>query len=97
MGQKLFATAQAGGAQALGVVGGLAVGAPADIVSLDLRHTALAGATPDTVLDHWIFAARHGAIDSVWRGGRKWVGGGRHVAAEAVAERYRRTVAGLLA
>ena len=97
VGQTLFAAAQAGGAQALGVSGALAVGAPADMVSLDLDHPALAGASADTLLDHWIFAARHGAIDSVWRGGRKWVEGGRHVAAEAVAGRYRRTVAGLLA
>jgi formiminoglutamate deiminase len=97
VGQKLFATAQAGGAQALGVTGGLAVGASADMMSLDLDHPALAGAASDTVLDHWIFAARHGAIDCVWRGGRKWVEGGRHVAAGAIAERYRRTIAGLLA
>ena len=97
VGRKLFAAALAGGAQALGVMGGLAIGSPADLVSLDLDHPALAGATPDTLLDHWIFAARHGAIDSVWRGGRKWVEGGRHRAADAVAENYRRTVAGLLA
>ncbi|GAA0299078.1 formimidoylglutamate deiminase [Sphingomonas oligophenolica] len=97
VGQALFAGAQAGGAQALGVRGGLAVGAPADLLSLDPDHPALAGATPDTLLDRWIFAARHGAIDCVWRGGRKWVEGGRHVDADAVAERYRRTVGGLLA
>ena len=72
------------------------MGAPADIVSLDLDHAALAGAGTDTLLDRWIFAARHGAIDAVWRGGRQWVERGRHVAAEAVAARYRRTLAGLL-
>ncbi len=40
---------------------------------------------------------RHGAVESVWRGGRKWVSGGRHVAAESVAARYLATVAALLA
>ncbi len=97
VGQRLFDTALAGGAQALGVDHGLKVGASADIVALGGAHPALAGATTDTLLDHWIFAARHGAIDAVWRGGRQWVVRGRHVAAEAVAARYRQTVAGLLA
>ena len=96
VGHKLFAGALAGGAQALGVPTGLSVGAPADIVSLDLDHAALAGAGTDTLLDRWIFAARHGAIDAVWRGGRQWVERGRHVAADAVAARYRQTIAGLL-
>jgi formiminoglutamate deiminase len=96
VGQKLFSAARAGGAQALGVSGGLSVGAPADLLSLDLDHVVLAGATTDTLLDRWIFAGRHGAIDAVWRGGRQWVERGRHIAADAVAARYRRTVAGLL-
>src|SRR3569623_507935 len=96
VGLKLFAGALAGGAQALGVPTGLSVGAPADIVSRDLDHAALAGAGTDTLLDRWIFAARHGAIDAVWRGGRQWVARGRHVAPEAVAARYRQPIAGLL-
>lgn len=97
VGRTLLDAAVTGGAQALGVEGGLAVGAPADIVSLDPQHPALAGTRGDSVLDAWIFAARHGAIESVWRDGRKWVSSGRHIAAEAVAARYRRTVAALLA
>jgi cytosine/adenosine deaminase-related metal-dependent hydrolase len=47
--------------------------------------------------DSWIFAARPGAIDSVWRAGRKLVDHGRHIAADTIADRYRRTVAALLA
>jgi formimidoylglutamate deiminase len=96
VGATLFAKAQAGGAQALGVASGIAVGNAADIVSLDLQHTALVGASTD-LLDRWIFAARPGAIESVWRGGRKLVDHGRHIAAGAIAERYGRTVAALLA
>lgn len=97
VGQTLFMAAQAGGAQALGVESGLTIGAPADMVALDPAHPALAGAMQATMLDSWIFAARHGAVESVWRGGRKWVAQGRHIAAGPVAERYRRTVASLLA
>ncbi|MBW8840221.1 MAG: formimidoylglutamate deiminase, partial [Sphingomonadales bacterium] len=69
VGATLFAKAQAGGAQALGVTSGLAAGHPADILSLDLDHPALIGASSD-LLDRWIFAARPGAINGVWRGGR---------------------------
>jgi formiminoglutamate deiminase len=96
VGATLFAKAQAGGAQALGVTSGLAVGNAADIVSLDLQHPGLVGAGSD-LLDRWIFAARPGAIDGVWRAGRQVVAQGRHIAADAIAERYRRTVATLLA
>jgi len=96
VGGTLFAKAQAGGAQALGVISGIAVGNAADIVSLDLQHPALVGAGTD-LLDRWIFAARSGAIDSVWRAGRKLVDHGRHIAADTVADRYRRTVTALLA
>jgi formiminoglutamate deiminase len=96
VGATLFAKAQAGGAQALGVTSGLAVGNAADILSLDLDHPGLVGAGSD-LLDRWIFAARPGAIDGVWRAGRQVVAQGRHIAAEAVADRYRRTVAALLA
>ncbi|QNA85835.1 formimidoylglutamate deiminase [Sphingomonas sp. So64.6b] len=97
VGRRLFEAAQSGGAQALGIASGLRVGGSADIVSFDMNHPALYGATIETLLDHWIFAARHGAIESVWRGGRKCVEAGRHIAADAVAARYRQTVAGLLA
>jgi formiminoglutamate deiminase len=96
VGATLFAKAQAGGAQALGAASGLAPGNLADIVSLDLNHPALIGAGSD-LLDRWIFAARPGVIDSVWRAGRQVVDQGRHVAADAIADRYRRTLGKLLA
>jgi len=96
VGEKLFGAALAGGAQALGVTGGLTAGAPADIVSLDLGHPALFGAGGD-VLDRWIFAARCGAIDGVWRAGRQVVAAGRHIAIDEISARYRRTLATLLA
>ena len=96
VGERLFAAALDGGAQALGVPAGLRVDASADIVSLDPTHPSLAGATAKTLLDRWMFAARGGAIDCVWRAGRKRVEGGRHMAAIEVARAYRDVVAGLL-
>ena len=96
VGATLFAGALAGGARALGVPEGLAPGHPADIVSLDLDHPTLVGGKAD-LLDRWIFAARAPAIDSVWRAGRQVVANGRHIAADAIAARYRRTVMALLA
>lgn len=97
VGANLFAHALHGGAQALGVPAGLAVGHAADIVSLDLDHPAFAGTDDATLLDRWIFAARTGAVDCVWRAGARRVAAGRHVDSEAIAAAYRACVARLLA
>lgn len=97
VGSNLFGRAVDGGAQALGVAAGLAVGHAADMISLDLDHPAFAGADDATLLDRWIFAARGGAIDGVWRAGVKRVEKGRHLDAEPVASAYRACVARLLA
>lgn len=97
VGANLFARAVQGGAQALGVPAGLAVGHAADIVSLDLEHPAFAGTDDATLLDRWIFSARAGAVDSVWRAGTKRVEKGRHVEAETIGAAYRTCVARLLA
>ena len=97
VGANLFARALDGGAQALGVPAGLAVGHAADIVTLDLDHPSFAGADDATLLDRWIFAARTGAIDGVWRAGVKRVENGRHVDAEAIAAAYSTCIARLLA
>jgi cytosine/adenosine deaminase-related metal-dependent hydrolase len=97
-GAELFKGAQLGGARALGISrAGLEVGASADIVSLDTGHPALCGKRGDTRLDSWIFAARGGAVDAVWRRGARVVERGRHVNAESIGERYRRTMARVLA
>jgi len=49
------------------------------------------------LLDRWIFAARAGAVDSVWRAGVKRVEKGRHFDADAIGAAYRTCVARLLA
>ena len=97
VGANLFARAVQGGAQALNVPAGLAVGHAADIVTLDLDHPVFAGTDDATLLDRWIFSARAGAIDSVWRAGIKRVEKGRHVDAETIGTAYRACVTRLLA
>src|SRR3546814_3684059 len=47
VGARLFSGALAGGAQALGVETGIAVGAPADLVALDVDDPALVGRSGD--------------------------------------------------
>ncbi|QPF87330.1 formimidoylglutamate deiminase [Bradyrhizobium genosp. L] len=96
-GRALFDAALAGGAQALGVAGGLAAGVAADIVSLDADSPAQAGRSDDAVLDGWIFASARSAVDCVWTSGRKVVTNGRHHHGESVAADFRRTLQGLLA
>lgn len=97
VGANLFARAVEGGAQALGVPAGLAVGHAADIVSLDLDHPSFAGTGDATLFDRWIFAARAGAVDAVWRAGVKRVEKGRHVGADAIGAAYRACIERLLA
>jgi formiminoglutamate deiminase len=96
-GGAMFRAALAGGAQALGTHdGAIAEGASADIVTLNADHPALAGRGGDALLDGWIFAARGGAVDCVWRRGRKIVAGGRHAARDVLAVRYHLTLAAIL-
>lgn len=95
-GRALFDAARRGGAQALGVASdGLAAGARADFLTLDLAHPTLAGRSGDALLDTFVFANGGGMIDGVWRGGKQWVRGGRHVARDAIVRRYAATLAGL--
>ncbi|SKA29833.1 formimidoylglutamate deiminase [Consotaella salsifontis] len=89
-GRSLFEAALSGGSRALGVEGrGLAVGAPADIVSLDPARAIGAGLDQDAVFDTWIFTGASSLVDCVWRHGIKQVEGGRHRAREVIAARLR--------
>jgi formiminoglutamate deiminase len=97
-GRTLFDAAGHGGAQALGTGAfGLAPGACADFVTLDGAHPTLAGRSGDALLDALIFADGRGMIDGVWCAGRQQVSGGRHVARDAIALRYARTLRSLAA
>ncbi len=95
-GAALHAGALAGGAAALGQgVSGMEVGAPADLVSLDADHPALAGHGPETLLDAWVFGRGAGLVDCVWTRGAKRVDGGRHVARDGIRARYAAAMARL--
>lgn len=96
-GRALFASALAGGAQALGAPAALAPGNAADIVSLDAAHPALLARDDDALLDSLIFAAGRGAIDGVWRRGEQLVSGGRHRARAGVEAGFREVLEAILA
>ncbi len=89
-GRRLFDAALSGGATALGAPApALSAGMPADLVSLDAAHPALAGRDGDAILDSWIFAGGNVLVDCVWVGGRKCVSAGRHAGRDKVAARFR--------
>lgn len=91
-GRRIFEAAVAGGAHALGVRGGIAVGAPADLVALDADDAALVGRSDDAWLDAWIFAARRPPVRAVWSAGTLVVGPHGHHRREEIGARYRRVV-----
>jgi formimidoylglutamate deiminase len=95
-GQAIYAAAATGGAQALGIAGGLAVGNAADIVSLDAHHPSLLERQGGALLDAFVFAAGKDAIDCVWRRGERLVSGGRHKSRDPIETRYRAVLRELL-
>jgi len=89
-GRSLFEASFAGGNAALGSpTSGLAAGEAADLVALASGGSGGMGGGDQSV-DEWIFAA--GRIATVWRAGRLVVADGRHVARDAIAARFRKTV-----
>ena len=89
-GERLYASALEGGAQALGrACGRIEVGAWADLVRIDLTDRGLAHTQESGALDAWIFAAGGGVVRDVWSAGRHRVREGRHVERESLAEEYR--------
>ena len=95
-GRYLFEGALRGGAQALGVPAGLQTGASADMIELDASHPALQARNGDALLDSWMFAARNGALRSVWRHGWQCVVEGRHVQRETISARFAHALRDLL-
>ncbi len=70
--------------------------AAGDVVVLDADAPALAGATPDDLVDRWLFAGNRSLVKQVQVAGRVRVDQGRHVDADAIAERYRECMGRLL-
>jgi formiminoglutamate deiminase len=98
-GRVLFDGALRGGARALGVSAeqaGIAVGAPADFVALNLDSPALAERRDDALLDSAIFAGGKDCICAVWRAGIKVVEGGRHRSRDEIVARYRAVLSRVL-
>ena len=93
----LHQAAVEGGSQALGASAGLAVGHPADIVSLDMEHPVMLGRKPSAALDCWVFGGDRSVVATVWRGGRKMVSEGRHTRKAQIVDRYRRALKTVLA
>jgi len=97
-GASLYRGALAGGGQALGrSTSGIAMGEPADLVSLKADDPFFAGRSGDTIIDSWIFGGGARLVDCVWRRGVKRVEGGRHFDRDAIDARYRAAMAKLLA
>lgn len=95
-GTRLYTEALKGGAAALGAKSAIAPGGAADIVSLNMNHPSLHG-KQQALLDALVFAAGRGAVDCVWRYGKKVVSGGRHIQREAIVCNYQKTLQKLLA
>lgn len=92
-GRFLWDQAARGGAQAAGRGRGvIAVGEWADLLALDTGDLRLEGLEGDRLLDALIFAGRDGLVTDLWSAGRHIVRGGRHIACEAVAHRFRATM-----
>lgn len=97
-GRVLWQGAAEGGARAAGrAAGAIAPGLWADLVALDDTALALEGRVGDELLDATIFAAGDGLVTDLWSAGRHVVTGGRHVARDAIAARFRTVMAGLRA
>jgi formimidoylglutamate deiminase len=98
VGRTLYDAALGGGARALAQpIGALQVGRRADVVVLDGQTPALAHKTGDMILDSLVFTANHTSIKDVMVGGRWQIRGGRHTRQDAIYERYKSTLATLLA
>lgn len=92
-GRIVFEAAASGSAQAAGrASGALESGHFADLLALDGKAMDLEGTAGDETLDTWIFAGDDRMVADVWSAGRHVVTGGTHKNADAIRERYRRTM-----
>ena len=93
VGTRLWRGAAQHGAHAIGQPAGvIEVGRRADWLVLDPAHPSMAGAAPDTALDHLVFAGGDAAIRDVMVAGR-WVIKDRH---HAIEDELRPRFAGLM-
>lgn len=96
VGAFLYTQTARGGARALRREAGvIAEDRLADLVAIDSQHPSLCALSPSQLLDGLVFAAPASIITDVWAAGRHQVRDGRHVAREAVLQRWRRTAMAL--
>jgi formimidoylglutamate deiminase len=96
VGDFLWQGALRGGAQAAGrPVGALAPGLRADIVVLDDAHPNMFGLALDEVLGSLVFSGNDNLVKDVMVGGQWVVRNQQHVAQQAIAARFRQTLAEL--
>ena len=87
--QMLYETASKSGAASLGHNGGeLAVGKPADFVSIDLDDPSIAGAGEETLVANVVFSLERTAIKEVYVGGRPLIAEGRHRLQEGIIAEF---------
>lgn len=95
-GRFLYDHATTYGAQSIGrEAGTIRKGAFADLLALDMDHIALAGLSGDRIVDAWLFAADDSAVSDVWAAGRHVVQKGRHIARDAIEQRFSTTISKL--
>ncbi|NYE61962.1 formimidoylglutamate deiminase [Duganella sp. 1224] len=96
VGDFLWQRALQGGAQAAGrPVGALAPGHRADIVVLDDAHPNMFGLALDEVLGSFVFSGNDNLVKDVMVGGQWVVRNQQHVAQQAIAARFKQTLAEL--
>lgn len=92
-GEALYRGALAGGARALGrKIAGIEPGQRADFVVLGGETCDAPVDDPAAMLDYYMFVADRSLIADVYVGGALRVRGGRHIAREAIAARYRKVL-----
>jgi formimidoylglutamate deiminase len=96
VGDFLWQGALLGGAQAAGrPVGALAPGRRADVIVLDDGHPNMFGLALDEVLGSFVFSGNDNLVKDVMVGGRWVVRNQQHVAQQAIAARFKQTLAEL--
>jgi len=89
----LWQAALRGGAQAAGRrVGALESGKRADLLVLDGSHPNLDGVADAEILGRLVFCGNDNLVRDVLCGGRWVVQGGRHMAQDTLAQRYRQAI-----
>lgn len=85
----LFHAATVTGARSLGATSGaLEVGRPADFFTVNLFDPSIAGAEPEVLLNHIVFALERRAIRDVWVGARQRIANGRHALHGPIVGRF---------